>query len=194
MAIQLIAGLGNPGRDYEDTRHNAGAWFVEELARQSGVSLSSESRFNGRTARVRIGSNDVRLLIPSTFMNLSGQSVGTMINFFKIPLNEILVVHDELDIDPGTARLKTGGGIGGHNGLRDIIKSQGNQKDFHRLRIGIGHPGHASKVSGYVLSKPSSDDRERILASIDEALRVLPDVISGNMAKAMNRLHSFKEV
>ncbi|HCS26690.1 MAG TPA: aminoacyl-tRNA hydrolase [Spongiibacteraceae bacterium] len=193
MAIQLIAGLGNPGRDYEDTRHNAGAWFVEELARQSGVSLSSESRFNGRTARVRIGSNDVRLLIPSTFMNLSGQSVGTMINFFKIPLNEILVVHDELDIDPGTARLKTGGGIGGHNGLRDIIKSQGNQKDFHRLRIGIGHPGHASKVSGYVLSKPSSDDRERILASIDEALRVLPDVISGDMAKAMNRLHSFKE-
>lgn len=193
MAIQLIAGLGNPGRDYEDTRHNAGAWFVEELARQSGVSLSSESRFNGRTARVRIGSNDVRLLIPSTFMNLSGQSVGTMINFFKIPLNEILVVHDELDIDPGTARLKTGGGIGGHNGLRDIIKSQGNQKDFHRLRIGIGHPGHASKVSGYVLSKPSSNDRERILASIDEALRVLPDVISGDMAKAMNRLHSFKE-
>ena len=194
MAIQLIAGLGNPGRDYEDTRHNAGAWFVEELARQSGVSLSSESRFNGRTARVRIGSNDVRLLIPSTFMNLSGQSVGTMINFFKIPLNEILVVHDELDIDPGTARLKTGGGIGGHNGLRDIIKSQGNQKDFHRLRIGIGHPGHASKVSGYVLSKPSSDDRERILASIDEALRVLPDVISGNMATAINWLPSFSEV
>lgn len=194
MAIQLIAGLGNPGRDYEDTRHNAGAWFVEELARQSGVSLSSESRFNGRTARIRIGNDEVRLLIPSTFMNLSGQSVGTMINFFKIPLNEILVVHDELDIDPGAARLKTGGGIGGHNGLRDIIKSQGNQKDFHRLRIGIGHPGHASKVSGYVLSKPSSDDRERILASIDEALRVLPDVISGDMAKAMNRLHSFKEV
>ena len=193
MAIQLIAGLGNPGRDYEDTRHNAGAWFVEELARQSGVSLSSESRFNGRTARIRIGNDEVRLLIPSTFMNLSGQSVGTVINFFKIPLNEILVVHDELDIEPGTARLKTGGGIGGHNGLRDIIKSQGNQKDFHRLRIGIGHPGHASKVSGYVLSKPSSDDRQRIIASIDEALRVLPDVISGDMAKAMNRLHSFKE-
>lgn len=193
MAIQLIAGLGNPGRDYEDTRHNAGAWFVEELARQSGVSLSAEARFNGRTARVRIGSSEVRLLIPSTFMNLSGQSVGAMANFFKIPLDELLIAHDELDIEPGSARLKTGGGIGGHNGLRDIIKSLGNQKDFHRLRIGIGHPGHASKVTGYVLSKPGSDDRERIEASIDEALRVLPDVIAGDMAKAMNRLHSFKE-
>lgn len=193
MAIQLIAGLGNPGRDYEDTRHNAGAWFVEELARQSGVSLSAESRFHGRTARVRIGSNEVRLLIPSTFMNLSGQSVGAIINFFKIPLEEVLIVYDELDFDAGSVRLKTGGGIGGHNGLRDIVKSLGNQKDFHRLRIGIGHPGHASKVSGYVLSKPSNDDRERILASIDEALRVLPDIIAGDMAKAMNRLHSFKE-
>lgn len=193
MAIQLIAGLGNPGRDYEDTRHNAGAWFVEELARQSGVSLSSESRFNGRTARIRIGSDEVRLLIPSTFMNLSGQSVGAIINFFKIPLDEVLIVYDELDFDPGSVRLKTGGGIGGHNGLRDIVKSLANQKDFHRLRIGIGHPGHASKVSGYVLSKPSSDDRQRIIASIDEALRVLPDIISGDMAKAMNRLHSFKE-
>ncbi len=193
MAIQLIAGLGNPGRDYEDTRHNAGAWLVEELARQSGVSLSAESRFNGRTARIRIGTHDVRLLIPSTFMNLSGQSVGAIINFFKIPLSDVLVVHDELDIEPGCARLKTGGGIGGHNGLRDIVKSQANQKDFHRLRIGIGHPGHASKVSGYVLNKASPQDRERIEAAIDESLRVLPDVIAGDMSKAMNRLHSFKE-
>ena len=193
MAIQLIAGLGNPGREHEETRHNAGAWFVEELARQSGVSLSSESRFHGRTARIRMGGNDVRLLIPSTFMNLSGQSVGALINFFKIPLQDVLIVYDELDFEVGCVRLKTGGGIGGHNGLRDIVQSLGNQKDFHRLRIGIGHPGHASKVSGYVLSKPSSDDRQRIMASIDEALRVLPDVIAGDMAKAMTRLHSFKE-
>ncbi len=193
MAIQLIAGLGNPGREYEETRHNAGAWLVEELARQSGVALSVESRFNARTAKIRLGGSDIRLLIPSVYMNLSGQAVGTIINFFKIPLDEVLIVHDELDIEPGTARLKTGGGIGGHNGLRDIVKALGNQKDFHRLRIGIGHPGHASKVSGYVLNKPSQDDRERIMAAIDESLRVLPDVISGDISKAMNRLHTFKE-
>lgn len=193
MAIQLIAGLGNPGREYEETRHNAGAWLVEELARQSGVALSGESRFNARTAKIRLGDSDIRLLIPSVYMNLSGQAVGTIINFFKIPLDEVLIVHDELDIEPGVARLKTGGGIGGHNGLRDIVKALGNQKDFHRLRIGIGHPGHASKVSGYVLNKPSTDDRERIMAAIDESLRVLPDVISGDMSKAMNRLHTFKE-
>lgn len=193
MAIQLIAGLGNPGREYEETRHNAGAWLVEELARQSGVALSGESRFNARTAKIRLGGSNIRLLIPSVYMNLSGQAVGTIINFFKIPLDEVLIVHDELDIEPGTARLKTGGGIGGHNGLRDIVKALGNQKDFHRLRIGIGHPGHASKVSGYVLNKPSQDDRERIMAAIDESLRVLPDVITGDMSKAMNRLHTFKE-
>lgn len=194
MAIQLIAGLGNPGREYEETRHNAGAWLVEELARQSGVALSGETRFNARTAKVRIAAHEVRLLIPSVYMNLSGQCVGTIINFFKIPLDEVLIVHDELDIEPGTARLKTGGGIGGHNGLRDIVKALGNQKDFHRLRIGIGHPGHASKVSGYVLNKPSQDDKERIDAAIDECLRVLPDIVAGEMSKAMNRLHTFKEV
>lgn len=194
MTIQLIVGLGNPGRDYEATRHNAGVWLAEELARQRGVSLVTESRFNGRTARFPSESGDVRLFIPNTFMNCSGQSVAPLVNFFKIPVNEVLIAYDELDLEPGTARLKTGGGLGGHNGLRDIVQSLGNQKDFHRLRIGIGHPGHASKVSGYVLSKPSPDDRERIIASIDEALRVLPDVIAGNMAKAMNRLHSFKEV
>lgn len=194
MTIQLIVGLGNPGRDYEATRHNAGVWLIEELARQRGVSLVTESRFNGRTARFPSESGDVRLFIPSTFMNCSGQSVASLINFFKIPLNDVLIAYDELDLEPGTARLKTGGGLGGHNGLRDIVQSLGNQKDFHRLRIGIGHPGHASKVSGYVLSKPSPDDRERIIASIDEALRVLPDIIAGDMAKAMNRLHSFKEV
>ncbi|WP_372759532.1 aminoacyl-tRNA hydrolase [Litorivivens sp.] len=193
MAIQLVAGLGNPGREYEDTRHNAGAWLVEELARHSGVALSSETRFNARTAKINLDGHTIRLLIPSVYMNLSGQAVGAIINFFKIPLDEVLIVHDELDIEPGTARLKTGGGIGGHNGLRDIVKALGNQKDFHRLRIGIGHPGHASKVSGYVLNKPSPDDRERILAAIDESLRVLPDVIAGNMGKAQNRLHTFKE-
>lgn len=194
MTIQLIVGLGNPGRDYEATRHNAGVWLVEELARQRGVPLVTESRFNGRTARFPSESGDVRLLIPNTFMNCSGQSVAPLVNFFKVPVNDILIAYDELDLEPGTARLKTGGGLGGHNGLRDIVQSLGNQKDFHRLRIGIGHPGHASKVSGYVLSKPSPDDRERIIASIDEALRVLPDIIAGDMAKAMNRLHSFKEV
>ena len=193
MTIQLIVGLGNPGRDYEATRHNAGVWLVEELARQHGVSLATESRFNGRTARLPTASGDLRLLIPNTFMNCSGQSVAPLVNFFKIPVTDILIAYDELDLEPGTARLKVGGGLGGHNGLRDIAQSLGNQTDFQRLRIGIGHPGHASKVSGYVLSKPSPDDRERILASIDEALRVLPDVIAGDMARAMNRPQSFKE-
>lgn len=188
--IRLVVGLGNPGSEYEGTRHNAGAFFIHELARQAGQSLSTESKFFGQTARVSFAGCDLRLLIPTTFMNRSGRSVAAMANFYRIEPNEILIAHDELDIPPGQARFKQGGGHGGHNGLRDIVPALNGSNDFHRLRIGIGHPGHASKVSGYVLAKPSKQDREAIDAVIDEALRSLPLLLSGDAVKAMTQLHS----
>lgn len=188
--IRLIVGLGNPGSEYEGTRHNAGAFFVHELARQAGQSLSTESKFFGQTARVTFANSDLRLLIPTTFMNRSGKAVAALANFYRIDPDEMLIAHDELDIPPGQARFKQGGGHGGHNGLRDIVPALGGSKDFHRLRIGIGHPGHASKVSGYVLAKPSKQDREAIDAVIDEALRALPLLLSGDAVKAMTQLHS----
>lgn len=191
-AIKLIVGLGNPGREYEDTRHNAGALFVEELARQQSVAFKPESKFFGLTGRCSIGSNDVRLVIPTTFMNRSGQAVASLCNFYKITIEEILVAHDELDIDAGTARFKQGGGHGGHNGLRDIISKCGNNKDFHRLRIGIGHPGSSEQVTGHVLNKAPQAEHQKMLDVIDEAIRALPDAIDGDWAKAMNYLHTFK--
>jgi len=189
--IKLIVGLGNPGTEYRGTRHNAGADFVDELARQNGASLQPESKFSGLAGRISLYGHDLRLLIPTTFMNRSGQSVSAMANFFKISPEEILVAHDELDIPAGTARFKRSGGHGGHNGLRDIIPSLGNNKDFYRLRVGIGHPGHASKVTGYVLGAPSQVDRQRIDSCIDEAIAALPLLLSGDETKAMTRLHSF---
>lgn len=190
--IRLLVGLGNPGSEYRGTRHNAGADFVEELARQCGASLQAESKFFGFSARITYAGHDVRLLVPTTFMNRSGKSVAAAANFFKIPPEQILVAHDELDIPAGTARFKVGGGHGGHGGLRDIIPALGNNKQFYRLRIGIDHPGHASRVSGYVLSKPSPTDRQRIDSSIDEAIAALPLLLEGDATKAMTRLHSFK--
>ncbi len=189
--IKLVVGLGNPGSEYRGTRHNAGADFVEELARQCGSSLQPESRFFGLAGRVSLAGHDIRLLIPTTFMNRSGKAVAAMAGFYKIAPEEILIAHDELDIPAGTARFKQGGGHGGHNGLRDIVPALGNNKNFHRLRIGIDHPGHASKVSGYVLSRPSQLDRERIDASIEEAIAALPLLLDGDATKAMTRLHSF---
>lgn len=189
--IKLIVGLGNPGNEYRGTRHNAGADFVEELARQCGTTLQPESKFFGLSGRATLSGHDLRLLIPTTFMNRSGQSVAAIAGFFKIAPESILVAHDELDIPPGTARFKQGGGHGGHNGLRDIVPALGNNKDFHRLRIGIGHPGHASKVTGYVLGAPSQVDRTRIDACIDEAIAALPLALDGDITKAMTRLHSF---
>ena len=191
-SIQLIVGLGNPGIDYEHTRHNAGADFVTELARCHGEQLTPESKFFGLTGRLYLNGRDIRLLIPTTFMNRSGQAVAAMANFFKIDTNTILVAHDELDIEPGTARLKSGGGHGGHNGLRDIVSSLGNDKNFSRLRIGIGHPGSSNKVAGYVLKKAAQADQDIITAAIDEAVRVMPEVVSGKGQIAMNKLHSFK--
>ena len=190
-AVRLIVGLGNPGSEYRGTRHNAGADFVEALARHCGTTLQVESKFFGLAGRVTLSGHDLRLLIPTTFMNRSGKSVAALAQFFKIPPQEILVAHDELDIPAGTARFKQGGGHGVYNGLRDIVPALGNNKNFHRLRIGIGHPGHASQVTGYVLGAPSMDDRRRIDECIDEAIAALPMLLAGESTKAMTRLHSF---
>jgi len=190
-AIKLIVGLGNPGNEYRGSRHNAGADFVEALARRAGVTLWEEPKFFGLTGRATLSGHDLRLLVPTTFMNLSGKAVAAMASFYKIAPGEMLIAHDELDIPAGTARFKQGGGHGGHNGLRDIVPALGGNADFHRLRIGIGHPGHASKVTGYVLGKPSPADREAIDASIEEAIAALPLLLDGDSTKAMTRLHSF---
>jgi len=186
--VQLIVGLGNPGREYQDTRHNAGFWFVDELARQQGASFKPDKKFHAEVVRCRLAGEECWLLKPQTFMNLSGQSVQALATFYKIPVEAILVVHDELDLDAGVARLKEGGGHGGHNGLRDIINKMGNK--FLRLRLGIGHPGDKSRVTGHVLNKVTQDDRIEIERSIDAAIRELPAIIAGDLAKAMNHLHT----
>ncbi|WP_257255436.1 MULTISPECIES: aminoacyl-tRNA hydrolase [unclassified Endozoicomonas] len=191
-SIRLVVGLGNPGAQYDDTRHNAGFWYVEQLARAYGTSLQPEKKFFGLAARVTIGGQDVRLLNPTTFMNRSGQAVGAISTFFKIPSQSILVVHDELDLPAGIGRLKQGGGHGGHNGLRDIISALGNNKDFLRLRLGIGHPGESKEVVNYVLNKPSVADRQKIDSVIDEAIRISPEAFNGARAKAVQELHTFK--
>ncbi len=188
--VELIVGLGNPGPNYERTRHNAGADLVLELAKSLHVELKHESKFFGDTARVTLDGHDVRLLIPSTFMNLSGKSVNALAKFYQIAPEAILVVHDELDKPPGEARFKKGGGHGGHNGLRDTIKCLGNNKEFARLRIGIGHPGNAKQVADYVLKKASPNDQQLIIDSIDDALRALPLAVAGEWEKAMLKLHS----
>lgn len=189
MANWLIAGLGNPGPQYEHTRHNVGFWWLDQLAHDHAVSFSAESKFHGQLARCQIGQDTLFLLKPLVFMNRSGQSVAALAQFYKIPPEHILVIHDELDLPVGTAKLKKSGGHGGHNGLRDIISRLGS-KDFLRCRLGIDHPGHSSLVSNYVLNKPSQTDRQQIMDAIDNALRVLPDVVSGDLEKAMHWLHS----
>jgi len=188
--IQLIVGLGNPGPQYEQTRHNAGFWFVEAVARRHGGSFKSENKFHGEACKVRVEGEELWLLKPMTFMNKSGQAIAALAKFYKIAPEAILVAHDELDLPPGDIRLKKGGGHGGHNGLRDTIAQLGNNKDFQRLRIGIGHPGHSSQVTGYVLGKARSDEQIEMENAIDRALEVLPLAISGEMQKAMNQLHS----
>lgn len=190
--VLLIVGLANPGREYEDTRHNAGAWYVDALARSRGVSLSEDKKYFGLTGHFSFEGNTIRLLIPTTFMNRSGQATAALANFFKIPAQQMLVAHDELDLAPGTIRLKKGGGHGGHNGLRDIISRHGNQKDFLRLRVGIGHPGDASKVTPHVLGKPSRADRDLIDRAVDEAVHHSADILRGDISGAMNRLNGFK--
>jgi len=189
-AIQLIVGLGNPGSDYDRTRHNAGADFVAEIARQAGVNLVNDPKYFGLTARIPYQGQDLRLLIPTTFMNRSGQSVGALANFFKIEPAAILVAHDELDLAPGTARFKHGGGHGGHNGLRDIISALGNNQNFPRLRLGIGHPGAAPLVANYVLKRAPSSEQELIDDAIYRASKSLPDAVRGDWNSAMKSLHT----
>ncbi len=189
--VQLIVGLGNPGPKYEQTRHNVGFVFVDEVARSKGVSWKMENKFHAEVCKLSFAGNDVWLLKPNTFMNLSGKAVAALARFYKIEPESVLVVHDELDISPGQVRLKQGGGHGGHNGLRDIMSQLGS-RDFYRLRMGIGHPGEARDVSNYVLGKASPDDQKHIDDSIYEALRTLPQIIDGEHQSAMKYLHSLK--
>jgi PTH1 family peptidyl-tRNA hydrolase len=191
-AVQLIVGLGNPGPEYDQTRHNAGALFVERVAESQRVNLSVDRKYFGLVGKFNHQGHEVRLLIPTTYMNRSGQAVAALANFFKLKPEEILVAHDELDMPPGVAKLKQGGGHGGHNGLRDIIAQLGNQNNFHRLRLGIGHPGHASLVSGYVLGRAPRSEQELLDQSIDFALDVLPEILAGDWTVAMRKLHSQK--
>jgi len=193
MAVKAIIGLGNPGPEYEHTRHNAGAWLVEQVARDAAQTLRPERKFQGLYAKIHLSGHDLHLLNPTTFMNRSGASVAALCQFFKITPDELLVAHDELDIAPGCARYKTGGGHGGHNGLRDIISALGNANSFHRLRIGIGHPGSAKLVTNYVLGRPGKAERQAIDDAIDEVIVTLPDALADSWAKAMNRLHSFNK-
>ncbi len=191
-AVQLIVGLGNPGPEYDQTRHNAGALFVERLADRKGLCLAADRKYFGLVGKFSHQGRDVRLLIPTTYMNRSGQAVAALANFFRIAPDAILVAHDELDMPPGTARLKQGGGHGGHNGLRDIIAQLGNQNSFHRLRLGIGHPGHSSLVSGFVLGRAPRSEQALLDTSIEHALDVLPEMLAGDWSKAMHKLHSQK--
>ncbi|MDO5639060.1 MAG: aminoacyl-tRNA hydrolase [Neisseria sp.] len=187
-AIKLIVGLGNPGKEYEQTRHNAGFWFVDELAWAWKATLKDEKKFFGEAARVARPEGDVWLLKPTTFMNRSGQAVAALAQFYKIKPAEIMVVHDELDLACGRIKFKLGGGNGGHNGLKDIQARLGTP-DFYRLRLGIDHPGDRNLVVGYVLNKPGAEDREKIDDSIAKSLRGMPKIMAGEFDEAMRELH-----
>lgn len=186
--LKLVVGLGNPGDQYRGTRHNAGADFVTRIAEACATTLQAESKFFGLAGRVSLDGRDLRLLIPTTYMNRSGQSVAAIAQFYKIDTAEILVAHDELDFEPGIAKFKDSGGHGGHNGLRDISKAIGD--NYLRLRLGIGHPGQARDVSNYVLKSPSISDRQLLEDSIEDSLRALPLLAAGDWGKATTQLHS----
>ena len=186
--IQLVVGLGNPGADYVMTRHNAGWWFVDALARAHGGSFSHERKFSGDVCRISIGGHDVRLLKPTTFMNRSGQSVKALSAYLKVPPEGILVAHDDLDLTVATVRLKRGGGAGGHNGLKDIISHLG--EDFLRLRFGIAHPGGSRDVIDYVLERASREDETAIMECIGAAVEAMPQLLDGQFEKVMQSLHS----
>lgn len=189
LPIKLIVGLGNPGAEYENTRHNVGVWFLNRLLAGTRFELKPEKKFKGDVVKATLYDHEIFLLAPTTFMNLSGESVLALARFYKIAPQEILVVHDELDLPCGTVRLKQGGGHGGHNGLQSIIQHIGTQ-DFLRLRLGIDHPGHKDLVSDYVLSKPKPNQSELMEDAIADSLRVVPQLLSGNLADAMQELHS----
>ncbi len=187
--IKLIVGLGNPGKEYEATRHNAGFWWVDELARMQQASFKADSKFHGLVAKMVVHGHEAHLLKPQTFMNVSGRAVGAAAHFYKIEPAQILVVHDELDLPPGNAKLKLGGGHGGHNGLKDIIAHLGS-KDFWRLRVGIGHPGERAEVVNYVLNAPRKEEQALIDEALQRAQDVAPLIIEGKLEAAMLKLHS----
>lgn len=187
--IQLIVGLANPGTEYAQTRHNAGAWLVEQLAENHHESLRLENKFHGLVGKITVENQDCRLLIPTIYMNRSGLAIKAIANFYRISAQAILVVHDELDLPVGTARFKQAGGDGGHNGLKDTTTHLGTN-NYWRLRIGIGHPGHRDKVHDYVLSRPSRTDYENIMQAISQSLDVLPNFIQGQHQRAIQLLHT----
>ncbi|MFP6835593.1 MAG: aminoacyl-tRNA hydrolase [Pseudomonadales bacterium] len=189
--LRLIVGLGNPGPRYQSTRHNVGANFVAYLAQRFELQLAPDAKFKGYVGRGNIAGHDVRLLVPTTFMNLSGESVGALVGFYKFDVDEVLVAYDEMAFEPGVLRLKTGGGDNGHNGIRNLISGLGNARDFHRLRIGVGHPDDRSQVTAFLTSHRMPEAERKLIESswqIDDAL--LGDVLAGNLEKAMNDLHS----
>ncbi len=186
--IKLIVGLGNPGKEYEATRHNAGFWWVDQVCAETGSKLNPEAKFFGQAGKLH-GASEVWLLKPTTFMNVSGRAVGAIAKFYKIAPDEVLVIHDELDLPPGTVKLKKGGGHGGHNGLKDIAAQLGTP-DFWRLRIGIGHPGDKSQVANFVLHAPTRDEQSLIEQNIDQSTTLLPLLLQGKFEEAMLKLHT----
>jgi PTH1 family peptidyl-tRNA hydrolase len=190
--LRLLVGLGNPGAEHLRTRHNAGFWFVDALARREGVRFGMETKLNGETAKVVLDGQPLLLLKPNTFMNKSGIAVATALRYWKIEPEEMLVAHDDLDLPPGAARLKFEGGHGGQNGLRDIFAHLGHGR-FHRLRLGIGHPGHKDRVTPWVLGRPGKADEDAILGAVSAALDVLPLAVAGDFNEAMKRLHTAQE-
>ena len=189
--IKLFVGLGNPGPDYEDTRHNAGFWWIDALARELKTTLVPERSYHGLMARTTVHGQNVWLLEPQTFMNLSGKSVAALARFYKIEPAEILVAHDEMDLPAGEAKLKQGGGHAGHNGLRDIHAQLGSP-DYWRLRLGIGHPGNKADVVGWVLRRPPVDELIGVEQAIDRAVKALPALVAGDMTKATQLIHTSK--
>ena len=188
LPLKLLVGLGNPGNEYARTRHNAGFWLLDELARRHGATFRNEPRHHGELARARIGGDEVWLLKPMSFMNRSGGPVHSVAGFYKVPVESILVAYDELDFPAGVVRLKQGGGAGGHNGIRDIIAQMGDP--FWRVRIGIGHPGDKSAVLNYVLGRPQADDERLIMEAAQNVIDIVPTLLSDGPQKAMNRLHT----
>lgn len=186
--VQLLVGLANPGPEYARTRHNAGAWVLDAWANKQHFALSEKPKFHGLYTKIATAQGDLHVLIPLTFMNLSGKAVAAVASFYKIPPEAILIIHDELDLAPGKLRLKQGGGHAGHNGLKDIERALGS-RDFWRLRIGIGHPGVRELVAPYVLGKPSPDEQTHYDTVIQQALNVMPELIAGQMREVMSQLH-----
>ncbi|MFL2838070.1 MAG: aminoacyl-tRNA hydrolase [Pseudohongiellaceae bacterium] len=189
-SLKVIVGLGNPGPKHDTDRHNAGVIFLHHLCKSYGTTLRAENKFFGEFASINIDGQDIKLLFPTTFMNNSGKSVAALCKFYKIEPQNMLVAYDEIDFEVGVTRLKAGGGHGGHNGIRDIISALGGKKDFYRLRIGVGHPGHKSMVANYVLSPPSRSEADIIMSSIEDAIRVMPQAVHGSWEEAMLRLHT----